>query len=122
MMHETEWTRKVCRCLEGADVPIVITVLSAGARSQHGVSDRHFNSRVWQGFIEFKGVDTKVGRTQSRFIWRQNLVTPGSAYVWRQVDVKGGLEVIVEDEIGVEVARGHCCFCLLAISQMAYDG
>ncbi len=127
-MTETKWTKKVCSHLTAGFCmsPVVVTVLSAGVRSQHGIPDRHFNSKVWRGFVEFKGRDTEVTRPQKRFIYYQNVAYPGSAFVWRQCSGgtrgTGGagndssvLDAIVEDCDGVEITRGHCCACLVVM-------
>jgi len=111
-MTESEWTNKICKYLEESDIPIVITSFSASVRSQHGIPDRHFCSKVWQGFVEFKGVDTVVTKTQQRFLKMQNLVCSGSAFVWRQVDKRGGLVVSVEDWDGEQVRLADCVNCL----------
>ncbi len=83
MLSESQWTREICKQLEQV-LPIIITPLSASRLSMHGIPDRHFNSELWSGFVEFKGEKTKLTRLQSSFLRRQNMVTSGSAFIWRK--------------------------------------
>lgn len=82
-LTETEWTKKICDGLKGK---VIITSLVASKMSKHGIADRHFISRDWSGFVEFKGEDTPITKSQVLFHSTRNNLVSGSCWIWRQPD------------------------------------
>jgi len=122
---ETKWTKRVCKSLEtvclaeGISLPIVITPLSASRISQHGIPDRYMTSKVWRGWVEFKGVSTPVTPTQAIFARQQNLVLPYTCFVWRQVDDSLLVKLQYVDGRGITVLGfGDCLEVLRAMGHL----
>ena len=126
-MNESQWTKNVCDTLEKvakeAETSIVVTPLSASRHSVHGIPDRYFTSKLWRGFVEFKGVDTRVTPLQERFAKQQNLVVPYSCFVWRQVDATLLIKLEYFD-VGdwiTSLGYGDCLSVLSAMGDL-YEG
>lgn len=116
-MNESEWTRNICKSLE-SQIPIIITPLTASKRSIHGISDRHFNSKIWCGFVEFKGERTKLTKLQQRFLEQQNKVTPGSAFIWRKNTEDSIYQVVLQDWKEDKIIKGSALRCLEEMSRI----
>lgn len=57
-MGECSWTRKVCETLRGQNA--LVYPLVGNAFAPAGWPDRYVAHRYWNGFLEFKGDNTKV--------------------------------------------------------------
>jgi len=105
-MKEGQWTRKVCASLKKCNAVIFACV--AQAMQEPGWPDRWICHRRWRGWLEFKGVNTRLSAIQRKKIDDLNARQPGSAYVVRQPG-------IVEDTKGNELARFTTAVELLKI-------
>jgi len=94
-MIESKWTRKVCEDLKRQNAKVVAFV--GQIMQESGIPDRYVCHRLWQGFLEFKGIKTKLQLHQEIFI-REISARGGNAYVVR-------FPGIVEDSRGIVLGK-----------------
>lgn len=112
---EIPYTRFVCGLMENRFNAVVIPYV-ASQRNRPNVPDRIVWHKYWQGFIEFKGVDTPLRDGQRIMINMLNARCPGSAWVVRaatrnasdahgyiQKIVGNGLETVAEFKTVLEL-------------------
>ena len=70
--------------------------------STQGTPDIHFHGRLFCGWLEFKGVKTRITSLQKSIIHRFNLILPASAFVIR--DGGEGSLHLIQNENGKTLA------------------
>ncbi len=95
-MNESPWTRKICQEMRKCNAMVFSVV--GGQMQMPGWPDRYICHRYWQGWLEFKGVQTRVSSIQRVVLRGLRKHHPGLAYVVRMPDR-------IEDEEGQLVRR-----------------
>jgi len=122
-VSECEWTRGICNELTRCGAKVFTNQKSyvvGGARgtklaqpSQSGWPDRWVAHVCWTGWLEFKGLKTKLEPLQAKTIREIEERWPGGAYVCRQHP--DGLTLSGWDERPLLVTQGTAEHLLLAL-------
>lgn len=83
-MPEIKFTRKICKELERVNGMIIPYV--ASMRNMPGVPDRYLVHKHWSGWLEFKGVHTKLQLNQ-KLVMRKMRERGCPAFVVREPGV-----------------------------------
>lgn len=94
MSGEMDFTRKVCESLVKCNCKVI--ALTGSLRQEPGLPDRIVWHRFWRGFIEFKGMRTKLTKRQIAVMSELNARRTGSAFVLR---APGTLEYCKDNEV-----------------------
>lgn len=95
-MNENEWTRKICKELEQHNA--IVFALVGSEMQTVGIPDRYICHSRWQGWLEFKGVNTVLSTIQRKRINDLNARQPGLAYVIRypgNIESSNGIQLAV---------------------------
>lgn len=76
-------------------LPALVIPYVASKRNLAGTPDRWVLGQEFEGWIEFKGVRTKVTNIQAYMMRRMNSIQPGTAFIWRMLD-DTGLNVLIQ--------------------------